>query len=52
MMGEPVLSALEWFGFFLVGAGRMEDVMIVNVVDDVEIGFGRGTNSDGIAIAL
>jgi len=32
MMGEPVFAGFERFGFFLISAGRMEDVMVVNVV--------------------
>jgi len=51
-MGEPVLTPLEWFRLFLIGAGRMEDVMVINVVDDFEIRFGSRTNGDGMAIAL
>jgi len=48
VMREPVMSALERFKLFLIGAGGVEDVMIVNVVDDLEIGFGGWTNFDRI----
>ena len=51
VVSEPVLTALEWLLFFLIGAGRVKDVMVVNVIDDLEVGFDGRTNSDGILVA-
>src|SRR5882724_11030074 len=49
---KPVLAALERFRFFLVSASRVDNVVIVNVVDDFEIGFDRRANGDWIAITF
>src|SRR5689334_10851843 len=52
VVGEPVLAVLKRFWLFLVSASGVENVMIVNVVDDFEIGFRGWTDCDGIAIAF
>lgn len=44
---EPLLTAFERFRFFLIGAAGIEDVMVVNIVDDFEIGFRGKANGDG-----
>jgi hypothetical protein len=50
VVGKPFLTSFEKFRFFLISAGRVEDVMIVIVIDDLEIGFDGRPNSDGIVI--
>src|SRR5215468_3451004 len=52
MVCEPVLTAFERFQFFLIRAGRVDDVMIVNIVDDFEVGLGSWADSNSTPIAF
>ena len=46
MMLEPFLPALEWLWFLLIGAGGMEDIVVVDIVDGFQIGFRGQANRD------
>lgn len=47
VMSEPMVAALEWLRLFLISASGGEDVMIVDVVDGLEIGFDGKANENG-----
>src|SRR4051794_8923683 len=46
MMIEPPAATAHGFQYFLVRAGRVENVMIVDIVDGLEIRSGGGTNDN------
>lgn len=48
MVIEPLPPAFEWLWFFLIGACRMEHVVVVNVVDRDQVGFGGRAKSKRI----
>src|ERR1041385_2391771 len=48
VVGEPGPPTFNRLRLFLIGAGRVEDVMVINVIDCYQIGFCCQTNLDGI----
>ncbi len=47
VVSEPVMATFQRFQVLLIGAGGMNNVMIVDVVDGFEVGFQRGPDGDG-----
>ena len=47
---EPLPPGVEGFRLFLIGAGGMEHVMVVNVVDRSQVGFGGRADGGGFIL--